>query len=766
MADEQIIRQLIQEMMDSNQRPEEVCRNHPELLEELRARWQEIRVVERQLDMLFPSSGPTPQLAGPIAIDSNLPQIPGYDVQSLLGHGGMGVVYKARHLTLNRPIALKMVLAGAYASEVERQRLLREAQAVAALCHPNIVMVHDVGQFDGRPYFTMEFVGGGNLAMRLAGTPQSARDAAALVATLADAMHSAHQAGIVHRDLKPANVLLTPDGIPKITDFGLARYFAGDPGLTLSGVRVGTPSYMAPEQASGDANATGPSVDIYSLGALLYEMLTGRPPFRADTAVETQRQVIEDEPAAPSRLNSRIPRDLETICLKCLQKSPVARYATARELNQDIQRYLHGEPIAARRTGAAVRVVKWARRHPAHAVAWTGAAIAIAAILGAVMWTVSQRSAIERAVADDLAEVIRLEEASEWRAARNMLERAKMRLEAAAGRDRLKKMAHEIEQELDLVDRLAALRFELAATARDLEMDKGYSWSRYREAFSQSGLLFESDSPVAFAARVARSHSITALVSALDDMANCATNATDLDWLLHTTRLVDPDPQWRDKARDMLVWIDHGALVVLARDAQVEKQPPTLLLNVAGRLLATGPKEAESLIRRVLAAHPSDFWANFALADALDARGSAEAIGYYRTAIALRPDATAAHVHLAMALAAQDNIDDAIESMNRAVSLDPESWVARYNLARWLFRQQRNEEGLKHIRIATQIDHPRQEMAYLVLGRGLLQSGQPCDGVTSLRRAEQLAPEDVQVRHWLARAVNECKAASSGITAP
>ena len=237
-----------------------------------------------------------------------LPRIPGYEVEAVLGRGGMGVVFRARHLPLNRVVALKMALAGAFAGPHERERFQREAEAVAGLRHPNIVQIHDVGESDGRPYFTMEYVEGGSLAQKLAGTPQPARQAAALLATLAEAVQAAHQGGIVHRDLKPANILLAADGTPKITDFGLARRLDSEAGPTQSGTPLGTPSYMAPEQALGKVREIGPATDVYALGAILYELLTGRPPFKAETAAATIQQVLADDPVPPSRLNSKVPR--------------------------------------------------------------------------------------------------------------------------------------------------------------------------------------------------------------------------------------------------------------------------------------------------------------------------------------------------------------------------------------------------------------------------------------------------------------------------
>src|SRR5947208_3099247 len=214
---------------------------------------------------------PTTPRAGSAA---DLPRVPGYEVEAVIGHGGMGVVFRARHLRLNRVVALKMMLAGAYAGPHERERFQREAEAVAALRHPNVVQIYDVGDSGGRPYFTMEYVEGGSLAQKLAGAPQPARQAAALLATLAGAVQAAHQSGVVHRDLKPANVLLTADATPKISDFGLARRLDGPAGLTRTGTALGTPSYMAPEQVGGQPSAVGPAVDVYALGAILYELLT------------------------------------------------------------------------------------------------------------------------------------------------------------------------------------------------------------------------------------------------------------------------------------------------------------------------------------------------------------------------------------------------------------------------------------------------------------------------------------------------------------
>ena len=332
MAAESRVQQLLDEIAGSGCTPEDVCGACPELLPEVRRRWREMCAVEAQLDAMFPTPGPDAdaETAAPRESSGDLPPIPGYEVEALLGHGGMGVVYRARQLGLNRPVALKMILAGAYATRTERRRFAREAEMVAGLRHPNIVQVHEVAELDGLPYFTMEYIEGGSLSQKLAGTPLPPREAAALSATLAWAVEAAHRSGIVHRDLKPANVLLAADGTPKVTDFGLARRLEAGAGLSQTGFPVGTPSYMAPEQARGETRAIGPAVDVYALGAILYELLTGRPPFRAETPSETVHQVIYEDPAPPSRLNAKVPRDLETICRKCLEKDPRRRYPTAR----------------------------------------------------------------------------------------------------------------------------------------------------------------------------------------------------------------------------------------------------------------------------------------------------------------------------------------------------------------------------------------------------------------------------------------------------
>ncbi len=315
-----------------------------------------------------------------------LPAVPGYEILEELGRGGMGVVYKARQLRLNRLVALKMILAGEYAGTDAVERFLAEAEIVARLCHPNIVQIHAIGDCEGRPYVELEYIEGGSLALRLDGTPWPPRAAARLIESLASALAEAHRLGIVHRDLKPANILMTDEGTPKITDFGLAKADDKDMGLTRTNSILGSPTYMSPEQADGRTRDVGPAADIYALGANFYELLTGRPPFLGPTVLATLDLVKNAEPVSPRQLQPGVSADLETICLKCLQKEPPRRYESADALAEDLRRYLAGEPILARPTPRWERAWKWIRRRPSAAALIVVSALSILAAAGGGLW--------------------------------------------------------------------------------------------------------------------------------------------------------------------------------------------------------------------------------------------------------------------------------------------------------------------------------------------------------------------------------------------
>jgi eukaryotic-like serine/threonine-protein kinase len=324
----------------------------------------------------------------------------GYEMLGELGRGGMGVVYLARNIALNRPCAIKTFPAG-WAGPTAAARLRAEAQAVAQLRHPNVVQIYGVGEVDGVPFLELEYLPGGSLAAAPDGAPRPAAEAARLIEPVARAVAEAHRLGIVHRDLKPANILLTADGEPKVGDFGLARSLSSDVRLTHTGQLVGTPCYMAPEQVEPGAVDVGPAADVYSLGAILYELLTGRPPFRAATTLQTLDLVRSREPVPPRRMQPAVPRDLETICLKCLHKDPRRRYPGAGALADDLGRFVRGRPIVARPTGAAERAWKWARRHPG--VASLSAALTMTAALAFVLVSWQWRRAEGKATAEALA---------------------------------------------------------------------------------------------------------------------------------------------------------------------------------------------------------------------------------------------------------------------------------------------------------------------------------------------------------------------------
>ena len=369
------------------------------------------------------SDAPTrPSSPAVVPADTPWPRIPGYQLLAELGRGGIGVVYLARQANLNRLVALKMLLPATLAWPEHQERFRNEAEALARLNHPNIVPIFEVGTAAGQPFFTMEYVPGPSLARVLNGQPQEPSAAARLLEILARTIHTIHQRGIIHRDLKPANVLLQPVGagrqeaepkpssvdlsllpppaslIPKVTDFGLAKDLAAPRKLTQTGAALGTPAYMAPEQVRNVRGGVGRAADIYALGSILYEMLTGRPPFLAETLAETWTQLLNEEPLPPARLRPRLPRDLATICLKCLEKSPRQRYASAWDLAEDLRRFQAGEPIHARPVGPIGRAFRWCRRRPLVAsLIALSAALALAFLVTVLIYDFLLTDALARA---------------------------------------------------------------------------------------------------------------------------------------------------------------------------------------------------------------------------------------------------------------------------------------------------------------------------------------------------------------------------------
>lgn len=745
------IRSLLEELLDSERTPEDVCRDCPELLPQVRWRWGRKLACDAQLDAMFPARVPCPPFV--VTPPADLPPIPGHELHEVLGRGGMGVVYKARHLRLNRCVAVKMLLTGTHAGPKSRERFLREADAAAGLRHPNIVQVYDMGEVDGQPYFTMEFVEGGNLATKLAGMPQPPRDAASLLASLADAVQSAHRNGIVHRDLKPSNVLLAADGAPKISDFGLARRMDGEPGLTSVGIAMGTPSYMAPEQAEARPLALGTAVDVYALGAILYELLTGRPPFRADSAAETVRRVIQQDPVPPSRLNAKVPRDLEIVCLKCLQKEPRLRYEGASELAEDLRRYLAGEAIAARSEGRLAKLARRIRRRPMLSATLAAVTLSTVALVGGALWLVSDRAdvarkaeadrlATERAAAEDLRDTIRALKQSSWSEARIALERAKGRL-GDRGFSEAHRLVDLSTRDLEFVARMESIRLDFA---RQVQRSSFSSPDErpYDAAFREFGIGQVGDDPGVVSARVRASNIRDALVAALDHWSGYARDPRRRDWVLAVARRSDPDPTgWRDRCRDPVVRSDEAALVDVIKTIPVVEPFVPLYLAISmqlGRL----SKERLPFLKRVQEAHPGDFWVNLALADVVGRENGLEAIRYYQAAVSIRPRLALGHDNLGRALLRAGRPEEAVVSLRQAVDLDPNPVKILRLLVESLARLDRHDEAIDRLRVAIRLK-PDETILRSDLGRLLEAKGRHAEALAEIRQAVAIEPRNLSL---------------------
>ncbi|WP_435010202.1 protein kinase domain-containing protein [Tundrisphaera lichenicola] len=684
------VQELIEEILESGSSAEDVCRACPELLHEVREAWRRFRAIEAQVGALFPEpesildhEATAPEI-GP-------PRISGYEILEVLGRGGVGVVYKAVHLRLNRAVALKMLLAGSFATRAERLRFSREAEVVAKLRHPNIVQVYDVGDLDGRPYFTMEFVEGGSLAELIAGTPRPARQSAELMATLADAMEAAHNGGIVHRDLKPSNILLTADGTPKIGDFGLARHLEVGPSLTQSGAAVGTPSYMAPEQAQGKSGEAGPAADLYALGAMLYELLTGRPPFRAESAAETLHQVITRDPVPPSRLNAKVPRDLETICLKCLRKDPRFRYAGASALAEDLRCFLKGEAIAARPENWLERLARRVRRRPAFSASIAAGSLLTLTMVGAGLWLMTERASTMRAADQDLHEMARWMEKSSWGEAGAALERAKGRL-GDRGSAEMRRRLDQGSRDLEMVADLEEIRLRLSRNSKvPLSPERMYA-----QAFRNHGLDLLMLGPAEAGAAIRNSAIRDTLLEFLHDW---------LYWVCDEDRAmvgaaVDEadDDEWRRAYRAAIAVKDRDPVKMkaLATAPGASTQPPVVLSGLCGSLLIHNQRmEVQAVLSEAQRRHPGDFWINYLLGHFWDEERPQEAIGYFRAAVAIRPNSDQAYAMLAKALRATGDADGALDAVRKAIELNSDSTLVK-ELAKLLAPR----GGLEEARVA------------------------------------------------------------------
>lgn len=694
--DDSRIRTLLEEILETGSSPEQVSGGDLKLERVLRHRLRQARNIEAQMEAMFPSAS-----SGDLTwrsslqdrrVDGRLPEIPGYEIDSVIGSGGMGVVYRARHLKLDRWVAIKMVLLGAYASREQMECLLREAQDVAALRHPNIVQVYDVGEHDGFPYFAMELLDGGDLARKLQGKPRAAREAADLIRVLAGAVHAAHLGGIVHRDLKPGNVLLCSDGTAKIGDFSLARRLDHDSMIMTHARQAGTPSYMAPEQAAGDSGSIQPAIDIYSLGAILYELLTGRPPFKAESSSQTRRQVITDEPVPPSRLNSRVPLDLQTICLKSLQKDASRRYKTAAELADDLGRFNRGEPILARPIGPVERTVKWCKRRPSTTFAITVSVVALAGAVSGGVWfqqvrhardtqeavrRQSARASIEAA----LPSLSRFVASQQWVDATGLLRTAQSQLGDAASPD-LESRLDAAEEQYEVAQELYRIRQSFVALGYS-----GYIHYPARDAYARlfGRLGIGRDVGVHEAASVVRVSPLRdQLLIALDNAAYIEARQGDENEpsrLLAVGRAVMPN-HWQDRFRDKDIWADVAGLKRLVEDAKfAEPAPPSHQMILIGLLLdRLGDNTAAlDVLHEAQLREPSDFSVNFWLARAHE-NNNAEALQFLRAAAALNPTDALTWSEIGLRLLRTGKYEDAVGPLRKATSIQPEFSMTWSNL--------------------------------------------------------------------------------------
>jgi eukaryotic-like serine/threonine-protein kinase len=712
-----------------------------------------------------------------------------YELLEEIAVGGMGVVYKARQVSLNRVVAVKMILKGTLAAEEDVKRFRAEAEAAANLQHPAIVAIHEVGLHEGQHYFSMDFVEGHSLAQLPREQPLTARQAAEYVRDAAEAVHYAHQQGTLHRDLKPSNILIDRQGRVRITDFGLAKKITGDSDLTLTGQILGTPSYMPPEQALGKRSLIGAASDIYSLGAVLYELLTGRPPFRGESPAETLRQVESLDPISPRLLSPAVPRDLETICLKCLEKEPHKRYGTAQLLADDLGRYLRGEAVLARPPSPIYRFTKFARRHMT-GLAITALIVLFIVLLGGVVgWMVrdreAQRAEYEKRItnyrATRLAKTVEdiqlaLQEAQtlgdraltlvndnpyQWEATLAAALTACKRADSLAEENKgtldpvllerlttLRQRLETDEQDRQFVARIDAIRME--ATQVDIEKNRfGTTWqsSDIEDLFKSRGIEFRATSSEEVVASIQthsepiQPHMLAGLEIWLTRLPNKA--AEKRQWLTTTLQSADSDP-WRTQARKALLLGDVIALEKLVRDVEPAQQPAAVLLLLAKRLPPQmGPTRLE-FFRRIQNAHPGDFWVNQGYAEALsrsDPPQWIEAVRFYTAMVALRPQNPGCRFNLGRALSGAGHHEGAIACYLDAVAIAPHYAAAWTNLGSAYYEKGEFGDAMAAFRRAIRLN-PDYASPHIGLGTVLRAKGDADGAIVEYRVAVRLDPKD------------------------
>jgi serine/threonine-protein kinase len=692
-----------------------------------------------------------------------------YQVEGRVGSGGMGIVYRAaRADDYRQRVALKVVRPGLADDEL-LARFRTERQVLAEFGHPHIARLLDGGTTaDGRPYFVMEFIDGAPLDRFCDRGRLNTAERVRLLRAVCAAVQHAHERGVLHRDLKPVNVLVTADGTPKITDFGLAKRLDGDSGQTQSGAVLGTPSYMAPEQAAGKREAVSAATDVYALGAVLYELLTGRPPFRGDAALEVLRQVLHDEPVPPGRLHPGLPRDLETVCLKCLEKEPRRRYGSAAALADELDRFLDGRPVVARPVGRLERAWRWGKRNPREALIAVLVLVLVVAGAGVARWlelrqaqhreelareearreaehNYQQRQARQR-VTDALTQLPGLRKRFLFKEAKGILARA-ARESDDLGLEELRRQVRQAQDDLALAARLDEIRLGKTAYGEKGD-DFSAAAAAYRAAFQGHKMDVDATAVEVLARRISDSAIREELVDALDD------------WWVYDSRrekrlvallcLADPGPA-KERLRTLALNGDFKALKGEARAAAVAGLPPALLYRM-GYLLRRH-EEGLDLLRRAQRRYPADFWLNHSLGFALLERGLwDEAAGHFRAAVAVRPNSAVVHSNLGVTLSRKGLTDEAIVSYHDALRCNENYALAHYNLALALAKKGLHDQAIAAYNRAIELRANFPDTHYS-LGNALTKKGRLDEAIAAYRRAIDFRPGFVEAHNNLGLAL-------------
>jgi eukaryotic-like serine/threonine-protein kinase len=699
-----------------------------------------------------------------------------YELLEEIARGGMGVVFRARQPGLKRMVALKMILAGRLASAAEVRRFRIEAEAAARLEHDNIVPIYEVGEFNGQQFYSMRLIDGGSLASRRAefAVPAAAGNTDArrrqqriadIMARVARAVHYAHQRSTLHRDLKPANILLDDAGRPQVTDFGLSRRLDQVSELTQTGVVIGTPAYMAPEQTGASKEVTT-QTDVYGLGAVMYELLTGRQPFRDARVLETLRQVREVEPVKPRTVCANVDRNLETICLKCLEKEPQRRYGSAEALADDLERFLRDDPIVARPANALERTVKWVRRSPARA-SLTVSVLLLIGLSGFGLWWRTRVAAEQdrldaqhrlyqaraEAERDIAAERIRLGVASalalsedlrrkyRYAQAQRALDQA-AKLAAGDSREDLRSQLQRACDDLDFVRECDAIRMKrsiwIAGEDGRGRFDSESAPPAYRSAFARRGLDVGGADARALGEQIRASSLRQDMVAALDDWAVLETDSVLRDRILAVARAADPGP-WLDRFRDSSIRLDKERFAALVESAAPQTLSPGTAIALA-ELMDQRGLNSTALLQKAAFAHPNDCLIPFLLGQyAAHANKYADALAHYRVARAVRPDVPALVINMSRMLVRLGDHDGNLDFCQEAVRLAPELPLSHYNLGLALFERRDFQGAALCAREAIRLD-PNYAQAHTNLASALGSIGNVDGAILSLKEAIRINP--------------------------